>query len=383
MHEHIDEMGIINMNGRIYDPLIGRFMSADPYIQAPSDLQSFNRYAYVRNNPLNLTDPSGYSWWTKLRDKFIKPLVAKLIDPFCGGCATIGLNAWNAYWTKDANGHRLGWKGVFFSFGMTLLGGVSDSPIWQAGVNMLSGCGMSAMAGGSCKRGALEALTNEAVGPIAGGCINARRAGGSCAVGAREGATTLLGNQMAQNTANEAHRWNDERINYNAAVQANAEADEPVQMAQVSQGLRGAAGNPALQHLSPTVCDAGCGGGLGLRPSVQLPRMPELNLWNILPFPLKIVGLAWVLSTDNKPPLSDYVDALDKVHDQVGKLPKGEDGKFGSPQAGDSKKGYRLDPPHDGAAQGDAESKYHFNWWDYTGGKRGKGGRSGAIPIGD
>jgi len=86
---------------------------------------------------------------------------------------------------------------------------------------------------------------------------------------------------------------------------------------------------------------------------------------------------------DTKPPLSDYKDALDKVHDEVGKLPKGEDGKFGSPQVGDSKKGYRLDPPHDGAAQGDAESKHHFNWWDYTGGKRGKGGRSGDIPIGD
>ena len=85
---------------------------------------------------------------------------------------------------------------------------------------------------------------------------------------------------------------------------------------------------------------------------------------------------------ESKPPLSDYKDALDKVHDEVGKLPKGEPGKFGSPQAGDSKKGYRLDPPHDGVADGDAESKHHFNWWDYTKGKRGRGGRSGAIPIG-
>lgn len=68
---------------------------------------------------------------------------------------------------------------------------------------------------------------------------------------------------------------------------------------------------------------------------------------------------------------------------EVGKLPKGEPGKFGSPQAGDAKKGYRLDPPHDGAAKGDAESGVHINWWDYTGGKRGKGGRSGAIPIED
>ena len=202
MHEHIDEMGIINMNGRIYDPLIGRFMSADPYIQAPSDLQSFNRYAYVRNNPLNLTDPSGYSWWTKLRDKFVKPLIAKFIDIYCGGCATILLNAYNAYWTKDANGQRLGWKGAFFSVGLSLIGGASDSSIWQAGVNMVSGCGMSAMAGGSCKKGMVDAVTNDIAGPIIGGCLNARRAGGSCAVGAREGLTNQLGSQMASNTAN-------------------------------------------------------------------------------------------------------------------------------------------------------------------------------------
>ena len=59
-HEHLDEMGVVHMNGRIYDPLIGRFMSADPFIQAPDSLQSYNRYAYVMNNPLTLVDPSGY-----------------------------------------------------------------------------------------------------------------------------------------------------------------------------------------------------------------------------------------------------------------------------------------------------------------------------------
>ena len=61
MHEHIDEMGIINMNGRIYDPLIGRFMSADPYIQAPYNLKSFNRYICVWNNSLRLVDLNGYN----------------------------------------------------------------------------------------------------------------------------------------------------------------------------------------------------------------------------------------------------------------------------------------------------------------------------------
>ena len=48
----MDEMGVINMNGRVYDPAIGRFLTADPFIQAPGNLQSYNRYAYVLDNPL-------------------------------------------------------------------------------------------------------------------------------------------------------------------------------------------------------------------------------------------------------------------------------------------------------------------------------------------
>jgi len=64
-HEYLDEVGLIHMNGRVYDPTIARFLSADPIIQAPTDLQSLNRYAYVRNNPLRYTDPSGYSWLSR------------------------------------------------------------------------------------------------------------------------------------------------------------------------------------------------------------------------------------------------------------------------------------------------------------------------------
>lgn len=59
-HEHLDELGLIHMNGRIYDPSLGRFLSADPHVQAPLNPQSLNRYSYVRNNPLTYTDPSGY-----------------------------------------------------------------------------------------------------------------------------------------------------------------------------------------------------------------------------------------------------------------------------------------------------------------------------------
>lgn len=59
-HEHLDEIGVIHMNGRIFDPLIGRFMSADAVIPDPFDLQSYNRYSYVENNPLRNTDPTGH-----------------------------------------------------------------------------------------------------------------------------------------------------------------------------------------------------------------------------------------------------------------------------------------------------------------------------------
>jgi RHS repeat-associated protein len=62
-HEHVDSVGVIHMNGRIYDPELGRFLQADPYIQAPSNTQNYNRYSYTINNPLAYTDPSGYSFW--------------------------------------------------------------------------------------------------------------------------------------------------------------------------------------------------------------------------------------------------------------------------------------------------------------------------------
>jgi RHS repeat-associated protein len=60
-HEMLDDLGLVHMNGRIYDPLLGRFLSADILVTDPYSLQSYNRYTYVRNNPLTLTDPTG--WW--------------------------------------------------------------------------------------------------------------------------------------------------------------------------------------------------------------------------------------------------------------------------------------------------------------------------------
>lgn len=58
-HEHLTWFGLINMNARLYDPLLGRFLSPDPYVQAPEFTQNFNRYSYALNNPLRYTDVTG------------------------------------------------------------------------------------------------------------------------------------------------------------------------------------------------------------------------------------------------------------------------------------------------------------------------------------
>ena len=57
-----DDLGLVDMHGRIYDPLAGRFTTADPIMQAPFFSQGQNRYAYVLNDPINLTDPSGMAF---------------------------------------------------------------------------------------------------------------------------------------------------------------------------------------------------------------------------------------------------------------------------------------------------------------------------------
>jgi len=61
-HEHLDAFQIINMNGRVYDPLTAQFFSPDPHIQAPDNWLNYNRYAYCLNNPLIYTDPDGEFW---------------------------------------------------------------------------------------------------------------------------------------------------------------------------------------------------------------------------------------------------------------------------------------------------------------------------------
>ncbi len=58
-HEHLTAFGLINMNARLYDPVIGRFLSPDPQLQDPYLSQNYNRYSYCLNNPLRYIDEDG------------------------------------------------------------------------------------------------------------------------------------------------------------------------------------------------------------------------------------------------------------------------------------------------------------------------------------
>lgn len=77
---HDDDLGLIDMKGRIYDPTLRRFLTPDPFVPEPSFGQAYNRYSYVLNNPLRYTDPSGFipdEWLEapteRLNDKPILP----------------------------------------------------------------------------------------------------------------------------------------------------------------------------------------------------------------------------------------------------------------------------------------------------------------------
>lgn len=59
-HEHLNQLEMIHMNGRLFDYALGRFFSVDPIIQFPLNSQSLNPYSYILNNPLSGTDPTGY-----------------------------------------------------------------------------------------------------------------------------------------------------------------------------------------------------------------------------------------------------------------------------------------------------------------------------------
>lgn len=77
-HEMLNSLGLIHMNGRVYDPILGRFLSPDNYVQQPDNSQNFNRYSYCLNNPLKYTDPTGDFLWVPI-------VMGAMIGTYTGG----------------------------------------------------------------------------------------------------------------------------------------------------------------------------------------------------------------------------------------------------------------------------------------------------------
>ena len=93
-HEHLDDVGLIHMNGRLFDPRLGLFLQGDPFIQDPSDLQSYNRYTYCYNNPLTCTDPSGYLFNGLIKIKVLDNLWNRHIKQYVPMIASIVISVY-------------------------------------------------------------------------------------------------------------------------------------------------------------------------------------------------------------------------------------------------------------------------------------------------
>ena len=115
-HEHLQQFGLIDMQARLYDPHLGRFLAPDPYVQAPDNHQSLNRYIYCMNNPLKYVDPDGEFWHIVI------------------GAAVGGLVNW------ISNGCEFSWKGLAY-FGVGAAVGAASAAVggWAAGTFNVSG----------------------------------------------------------------------------------------------------------------------------------------------------------------------------------------------------------------------------------------------------
>lgn len=127
LHEHLDALGLINMNGRVYDPLLGMFLSPDPYVQAPGNWLNYNRYGYCYGNPLLYTDPNGEIAW------FIPVIIGAVIGAYTGASVQSGTAA---FWKWDSDS----WKGAIAgSFIGASIGGLFSSAIQATGMTTTVG----------------------------------------------------------------------------------------------------------------------------------------------------------------------------------------------------------------------------------------------------
>lgn len=196
-HEHISHLDLIHMNGRIYDATIGRFMQADPFIQAPSDTQSYNRYSYVKNNPMSYTDPSGFfldKLWKGIK-KYWRPIVAIVAAVVTYGAASGWAASWGMTSMTTVGAGVTGSCGIGLSVGGYAFAGAAAGAV-AGGImtGSLSGAAKGALTG-AITGGVTGALSSTGTGlsdsiyrlslSAVGGCAAGAASGGSCNQGAK------------------------------------------------------------------------------------------------------------------------------------------------------------------------------------------------------
>ncbi len=133
-HEHTKEFGLVNMNARLYDPLVARMLSPDEYVQEPENPMNFNRYTYALNNPVRYNDPSG---------NIILEFLVGFVDGFFSSSRNRWQNAWNGGVEKVDNTGRL-LRGQFEGN----IGQILSRHFWepaQNGLGFLTGYGLNLM----------------------------------------------------------------------------------------------------------------------------------------------------------------------------------------------------------------------------------------------
>jgi RHS repeat-associated protein len=175
-HEMLDSVSLVHMNGRVYDPYVGRFLSPDPIIQTLALSQALNAYSYVMNNPLSLIDPSGHSWLSKafksigkFFKKFWRPIVAIVVAVVSYGYFAPMASQWLAGSVALAPGITAGGAAVAGGISGALAGGITGGfkgALIGGMAGLLFAAGNAAWGGvkSSFVRGAARALTAGVVG---------------------------------------------------------------------------------------------------------------------------------------------------------------------------------------------------------------------------
>jgi len=161
-HEHLPWFNSINMNGRVYDPLIGQFLSPDNYVQDPTFTQNYNRYTYCLNNPLIYTDPDGEFFFS-----LFLPIIGPILDAACWGAVING----GVYAASTAiTGQKWDWG----QFGKSLAVGAISGGV-GAGAGMLTqGLNVYGAIPGALVEGGIQGTA----GAISGGFTNVIMNGG-------------------------------------------------------------------------------------------------------------------------------------------------------------------------------------------------------------